>query len=165
MMNEKVQNAMNEQVKHELESAYLYLSMAAYFHFKGLDGMAKWMRVQCQEEMVHARKFFDHIRDREGRVVLQSLSQPKSEWASPLDAFKESYKHEQFITGKINAIVKLAAEQADYASTPILNWFVDEQIEEETQVSKIAQMLERVGTSGAGLLMLDKELGKREFKE
>jgi ferritin len=163
MISTKMQDVMNEQIKHELESAYIYLSMAAYFHSVGLDGMAQWMRVQTQEEMVHAMKFFDHIRDRDGRVKLLPLAQPKAEWSSPLAAFQDAYEHEKFITSKINALVKIAAEEADYPASVLLQWFTTEQVEEEASTSKVAQTLERIGDSGSGLIMLDRELGTRTF--
>ena len=164
MINEKIQQAFNEQINHEIGSAYIYLSMAAYFYSQNLEGMANWMKVQAKEEMVHAMKFFTHIIDRDGKVVLGALEKPKTSWATPVDAWKDAYKHEQFITGKIHSLVKLAAGESDYASTPLLNWFEDEQIEEEQQTIRVVQLLEKIGTSGAGLVMLDKELGKREFK-
>jgi ferritin len=163
MIGKKMQEAMNQQIKNELESAYLYLSMAAYFHSLGLDGMAQWMRAQTQEEMVHAMKFFDHIKDRDGRVELLDLAQLQKEWDSPLAAFKAAYAHEQFITSKINDLADLAAEESDHAAGILLQWFVTEQIEEEASTSKVAQMLEMVGDSGNGLLMLDRELGTRTF--
>jgi len=163
MITKTMQEAMNEQIKHELESAYLYLAMAAYFHSLGFDGMAQWMRVQTQEEMVHAMKFFDHIRDRGGRVELLALAQPKRDWPSALAAFQESYEHEQFVTSKINALIKIVAEEADYPAGALLQWFATEQVEEEASTSRIAQMLERIGDSATGLIMLDRELGKRTF--
>lgn len=163
MINEKVQNSMNEQIKKEFFSAYLYLSMAAYFHRIGYDGMAQWMRVQAMEEQVHAMKFFDHINDREGNVQLLALDQPPVEWASPLDAWKAAYKHEQLITGTINDLMKLAHETNDFAAMPLLNWFVDEQIEEESSTAKPVQQLEIIGKDGNGLIMLDREMGTRTF--
>lgn len=163
MIGKKMQEAMNEQIKHELESAYLYLSMVAYFHSEGLDGMAQWMRAQTQEELVHAMKFFDYIRDRDGRVELLPLAQPKREWTSPLEAFQEAYQHEQFISSKIDGLVKLAAAEGDHPASILLQWFVTEQVEEEASTSKVAQMLERIGDSGHGLVMLDRELGTRSF--
>ncbi|MCD6472837.1 ferritin [Candidatus Aerophobetes bacterium] len=163
MISKKMQDAMNEQIKYELESAYLYLSMAAYFHSLGLDGMAQWMRVQTQEEMVHAMKFFDHIKDRGGRVELLPLAQPKREWSSPLVAFQEAYKHEQFITSKINDLVKIAKEEPDNPANVLLHWFITEQVEEEASTSRVAQALERIGDSGQGLIMLDRELSTRTF--
>ena len=99
MIGQRMQDAMNEQIKHELESAYLYLSMVAYFESTGMEGMAQWMRVQTQEEVGHAMRFFNHIAEREGRVELPALSKPQKDWASPLEAFKAAYEHEQFITG------------------------------------------------------------------
>jgi ferritin len=163
MVHEKMQQLMNEQIKNEFYSAYLYLSVAAYFHRKGLDGMAQWMRVQAMEEQVHAMKFFDHIRDRDGMIQLLPLDQPQAEWPSPLDAWKAAYDHEKLITGKINSMVKLANEVGDYAAMPLLNWFVDEQIEEEAQTLKAVQEIELIGGKGDGLLMLDREMGARIF--
>jgi len=163
MIGETMQKAFNDQIKNELESAYIYLSMAAYFHSQGLDGMAQWMRAQTQEEMLHAMKFFDHIKDRDGKAALRNLTQLKTEWSSALEAFQDAYKHEQFITGKINDLVKLAEEEGDQPARILLQWFVTEQVEEEASTSKVVQMLERVGDSGQGLLMLDRELGARTF--
>jgi ferritin len=162
MMNKKIQDAMNDQLKLEMDSSILYLSMAAYFHSLGLDGMAHWMHIQSHEEFGHAMKFFNHIRDREGRVKIPGISEPKHEWASPLEAWQEAYRHEQFITSKINALAKGVMQEGDFPATPLLDWFHNEQIEEESQASKIAQMLERIGESGSGLVMLDRQLGKRE---
>ena len=163
MINEKMQQAMNEQIKHEFYSAYLYLSMAAYFHRIGLDGMAQWMRVQAMEEEVHAMKFYDHIRDRDGMIQLLAVDGPQAEWASPIEAWKAAYAHERLITGKINGLMKLANEVGDYASLPLLNWFVNEQIEEEASTAKPVQELELIGGKGDGLLMLDREMGTRTF--
>ncbi len=162
MIGKKMENALNEQIKNELDSAYLYLSMSAYFHDNGLDGMAHWMRVQTGEEKNHALKILDHIAGRQGRVELKALSEPKRDWESPLAAFKAAYKHEQFITSKIAGLVKLAAAEGDHAAGIMLQWFVTEQVEEEANASRIVQMLERIGPSGSGLVMLDRELGKRE---
>ncbi len=161
MIGKKMQDALNEQIKAEMGSAYLYLSMAAYFHFAGLDGMAQWMRVQASEENAHAMKFFDHIKDRGGRVELSQIDKPKIEWSSPLEAFQDAYKHEQYVTSRINDLVKLATEEGDNAAGVLLQWFVAEQVEEEANACKIVQMLERIGDSGNGLIMLDRELGKR----
>ncbi len=163
MINPRIEKEFNDQIKHEIGSAYLYLSMAAYFDNLGWNGMASWMKVQAQEEMVHAMKFYTHIVDREGKVHLQALEQPKTEWASPLDAFQAAYKHEQFVTGRIQTLAKVSTEENDYMSRPLIDWFLNEQIEEEANSSKIAQQLERIGTSTEGLTMLDRELGARVF--
>lgn len=161
MIGKRMQDAMNEQIKHELESAYLYLSMVAYFHSESLDGMAQWMTVQAQEELAHAMKFFNHIDERDGRVELKALSQPQKEWASPLEAYKAAYNHERFITDKINDLVKLASEEGDHAAGILLQWFVTEQVEEESSTLKVVDLLERIGDSGHGLIMADRELGTR----
>jgi ferritin len=163
MMNEKIRKAFNEQIQHELYSAYLYLSMVTYFHDKGLDGIAQWFRVQTLEEQVHAMKFFDHIVERGGKVDLLALKKPPTRWKSVLAAVKEALAHEEFITSTINALVKLADKEHDYASKSLLQWFVDEQVEEEANATKNVQNLEMVGTSGNGLLMIDREMGRRTF--
>ena len=163
MIGKIVNQAFNDQIKNELESYYIYHSMAAYFHSINLDGMGHWMRCQAHEEMIHAMKFFDHVIDRGGKVVLQDLKQIKTEWSSPAEAFKDAYAHEQFITGKINDLTTIAREEKDYASEPLLAWFSDEQIEEEATSGKIADELEMVGSDKSALLMLDRELAQRAF--
>jgi len=164
MIGKKIEHVFNEQIRHELGSAYLYLSMAAYFQSVNFDGFARWMRVQAKEEEAHGMKFFDHIRDRGGRVELEALAKPEVSWSSPLEAFRAAYGHEQFITGKINGLYALAEKEGDYAAKVFLDWFVKEQVEEEAAASGIVQLLERIENSGSGLVMLDRELGKREFK-
>ncbi len=163
MINPRIDKEFNDQIKHEIGSAYLYLSMAAWFDNIGWDGMASWMKVQVQEEMVHAMKFYTYIVDREGKVGLQGLEQPQMEWASPLDAFQAAYKHEQFVTSRIQTLAKVSAEENDYISRPLIDWFLNEQIEEEASTSKIVQQLDRIGSSTEGLTMLDRELGARVF--
>jgi ferritin len=163
MIPKPVRDIMNEQIKNELESYYLYLSAVAYFHEQNLDGMAHWMRVQAHEETTHAMKFFDHIIDRGGEVALLDLKQLKLTWKSPLEAWKDAYAHEQLITSKIHAIVKVVREENDYTAEPMMNWFVKEQIEEEKNTDGIARQLERIGASKDGLYMLDKELAARAW--
>jgi len=161
MINLKVQNAMNEQIKNELFSAYLYLSMAAFFEEKNLPGFAHWMRVQAQEEQVHAMKFYDFIHDRGGKVTLLPIEQPKTEWKSALDAFNDAYAHEQLVTSMINKIYEIALEEKDYPSQIMLQWFIDEQVEEEKNASDIVEQLKRIEERGTAILMLDHELRKR----
>lgn len=161
MISLKVQNAMNEQIKNELFSAYLYLSMASFFEEKNLPGFAHWMRVQAQEEQEHALKFFDFIHDRGGKITLLPIEQPKAEWKSALDAFNDAYEHEQLVTGMINKIYETALEQKDYPSQIMLQWFIDEQVEEEKNASDIVEQLKRIEERGTAILMLDHELGKR----
>ena len=163
MIGDRLNKAMNDQIKHELESYYIYLSMAAYFHSLSLDGMGHYMRCQAHEEMVHAMKYFQHLNDRGGKVVLQDLRQLKTDWSSPLEAFKDALDHEQFISGKINDLTTIAREERDYASEPLLAWFSDEQVEEEATAGKIVDELEMVGDDKSALLMLDRELAARAF--
>jgi ferritin len=163
MIGERLNQAINDQIKNELESYYIYLSMAAYFHSMSLDGMGHWMRCQAHEEMIHAMKFFNHVIDRGGKVVLQDLKQLKTDWSSPKEAFKGAYAHEKYITGKINDLTTISREEKDYASEPLLAWFSDEQIEEEVSTGKIADQLEMIAEDKSGLLMLDRELAARVF--
>jgi ferritin len=163
MIAKRMSEAMNMQIKHELESYYIYLSMVAYFHEQNLDGMAHWMRCQAHEEMIHAMKFFDHIIDRGGNVKLLDLKQIKTTWKSPLEAWKDAYAHEQFITGKINELIKISREENDYNAEPLLHWFANEQIEEEKNTDKAVKELEMIDNSTGGLFMVDRELGARVF--
>ena len=163
MIGERLNAAINDQVKNELESYYIYLSMAAYFHSNSLDGMGHYMRAQAHEEMVHAMKFVEHLIDRGGKVVFQDLKQLKTEWNSPREAFQDALEHEKFISGKINDLTTIAREERDYASEPLLAWFTDEQIEEEATAGKITDELEMIGDDKSALLMLDRELGTRAY--
>jgi len=162
MFSKKVQDAMNDQIQRELESAYIYLSMAAYFDSSNLPGFAHWMRVQFQEEQAHAFKFYDFVYDRGGQVILQAIGQPPVEFQSPLDAFEKALAHEQKITGHINDLYALAVEEKDYASQILLQWFVEEQVEEEKSAGDIVDMLDRIGDSYHALVMLDRELSRRQ---
>ncbi len=163
MIGERLVTAINDQIKNELESYYIYLSMAAYFHSNSLDGMGHYMRAQAHEEMIHAMKFMAHLIDRDGKVVLQDLKQLKTEWSSPLEAFQDALAHEKFISGKINDLTTIAREEKDYASEPLLAWFTDEQIEEEASAGKIADELAMIGEDKSALLMLDRELATRAY--
>jgi ferritin len=163
MIGKKLNDAMNEQIKNELESYYIYLSMAAWLHSKALDGMGHWMRVQAHEEMLHAMKFFNHLIDRGGKVALKDLKQLKVQWKSPLEVFQDALEHEKFISKKINDLMSIARQEKEYASEPLLAWFTDEQIEEESNANKITEQLEMVGTDKSGLLMLDRELAARAY--
>jgi len=162
MLDPKMQSALNEQIKEELSSAYLYLAMAAYLAAEGWDGMAKWMRVQAREEVEHAMRLFDHVLERGGEVELLALPQPQKTWDSPLAVFQAAYKHECYISDRINKLLDLARELNDYATQTMLHWFVTEQVEEEDQTRKIVELMERVGDSGRGLALVDQRLGARE---
>ena len=131
MVNEVMEKSLNEQVNAEFYSAYLYLSMAAYFKEENLDGFANWMTVQAQEERDHAMKLFDYIIRRGAKVTLTSIDEPQTEWDSPLAAFEHVLKHERYVTSLINNLVDLSIEQKDHATNNFLQWYVNEQVEEE----------------------------------
>jgi ferritin len=163
MISKKMESALNKQINAELYSAYLYLSMNSYFQSANLQGSATWMRVQALEEMTHAEKFYQFVINRGGRIFLETIEGPPVKWASPLAAFQDVYKHEQKVTSLINALVDLAIKEKDHASHTMLQWFVNEQVEEESNADGIVQQLKLLGDSGQGLLMLDRELGQRVF--
>jgi len=163
MISKKIEKALNKQINAELYSAYLYLSMVAYFESVNLPGFANWMKIQTQEELMHAMKIYDFVNERGGRVVLKAIEAPPTEWDSPLDAFEATYKHEQKVTGLINNLVNLAIEEKDHATNSFLQWFVNEQVEEESSVDKTVQKLKMVEKAPGGLFMIDSELGQRVF--
>ena len=163
MINEKMEQALNEQLNAEYYSSYLYLSMAAYFESIDLPGFANWMTVQVEEEMFHARKFYNYIIERGGRVILRTIEAPLTEWKSPLDAFEATLAHEQKVTGLINDLVYLARDERDNASEIFLQWFVSEQVEEEDNVNTIIAQLRLIQDNPQGLFMLNKDLGQRVF--
>jgi ferritin len=163
MISEKMRQALNGQINAEIYSSYLYLSMSAWFHSLNLPGCANWMRVQTQEELVHAVKLYDFVNGRGGRVELQAIEAPSAEWDSPLAAFQAAYQHEQKVTGLINSLVSMALAEQDHATNIFLQWFVTEQVEEEASANDVAQKLKLVGRDGSGLLMIDRELAARVF--
>ncbi|HLV37046.1 MAG TPA: ferritin [Spirillospora sp.] len=159
MLTAKTQQALNDQLNAELQAYYTYLSMSAYFEDQNLKGFAAWMRNHSNEEMMHAMKIYDFINERRGRVQLQTIPQPRIEWESALEAFEDALKHEQHVTHLINQLVELSMQENDYATHSFLQWFVDEQVEEEAVVDDVIQDLRRVGDYGPGLFLLDRELG------
>ena len=161
MLDVKMEKALNDQIVAEMYSAYLYLSMAAYFDAEGLSGFARWMRAQFAEEQVHALKMFSYVGELGGRVRLGAIDAPPSDWCSPLEVFEQTLSHEQMVTGLINELVNLALDLSDHATDNFLRWFVTEQVEEEDSADSIRQQLKLVGDNGQGLLMLDRELGTR----
>ena len=163
MLHEKMLVAINDQINKELYSAYLYQSMMAHFDALGLSGFANWMRVQSMEETLHAYKFYDYVIERGGKVTLQAIDGPETEWPSPLAAFEQVLTHEQFVTSRINNLMDIALETRDHASASFLQWFIDEQVEEEGTAEQICQKLRLIGDNPNGLFMVDKELGARMF--
>jgi len=163
MLDDKMQEALNFQLNRELYSAYLYLAMGAYFEDQDFPGFGNWMRVQAQEELSHAMKFYDYIVQRGGRVLLADIEAPETQWESPQSAFEQVYEHEQMVTGLINSLVDLALEISDHATNNFLQWYVAEQVEEEESASGVLQKIKMAGESGSGLYILDGELAQRIF--
>lgn len=163
MIKKEVLEAINEQINAEGYSAYMYLSMAAYFENMGLSGFANWMKVQYQEEAAHALKFFNYLADRGGRVVLKSINQVPVDFEGIVDVFEKTLAHENHVTELINNLVNVAVAASDHASQSFLKWFVDEQVEEEANVEKILATLKLINGQGNGIFMMDRELGQRVF--
>ena len=163
MISKKLETEINNQINAETWSAYLYLSMAAWFEDKNLIGFANWMRVQYHEEISHALKLFDYINERGGRVILQPIKAVKTDWKDEIEIFKETYEHEKKVTSMINNLVNIAIEEKDHASNNMLQWFVAEQVEEESNADELLQQLKFLKGNPHGLLMLDRELKQRVF--
>ncbi|MEP0814605.1 MAG: ferritin [bacterium] len=162
MLSKKMLAELNKQVGEELGSAYIYLSMSMWFETKNLRGMAGWMKKQFEEEVEHAEKFMDYINTRFGAVKLEAIGAPKHEWKSPLDAFETAYKHECHISACIHKLVDLARAEGDKATENFLQWFVEEQVEEEENTMNAVEMLKMAGDHVPALMMLDQIFGKRE---
>lgn len=163
MISKKMEAAINKQINAEIYSAYFYGSMAAYFDAANLAGFSNWMRVQVQEELAHAVKFYQYLNDRGGRAILTAIQGPPTQWDSPQAVFEAVYEHEKSVTRLINELTDLATEEKDHMSKELLLWFIAEQVEEESNADKMVQDLKRVGDNGHGLLMLDREAATRVF--
>jgi ferritin len=161
LIAQSIEDAMNDQLNFELRSAYNYLAMSAYCEAESLPGFAHWLRTQSREEVDHAMKFYTFIVDRGGRVKLQDLGTPAEDFKSLLEIFEQSLDNERAVTRAINELYTLTTKEQDYASQAFLNWFVTEQVEEEKTVEAIIDDLRRVGSSGEGLYLIDKDLGGR----
>ena len=162
MISQKMQDAFNDQINAEMYSAYLYYAMAQYFEATSLNGFAAWMKTQAEEEMMHAVKFADQVNERDGRVELKAIEAPPLEWKNPLEVFEEVLKHEQKVTGLINDLVTLSQEEKDHAAYSFLQWFVNEQVEEEATAREILDDLKLIGDDRSGLFMVNRELGQRQ---
>lgn len=163
MISEKMEKAFNDQINAELYSEYLYLSMKAYFETLNLKGFVNWMNVQVQEEHAHAMGMFDYVNSRGGRVVLKAIDAPETNWESPLAVFEHILKHEELVTSLINGLADVADEVKDRASANFINWYIDEQVEEEDNVGGVLATLRLIGNDSQGLFALDKELATRVF--
>jgi len=161
MLSKELHEALNEQLKWELYSGYLYLSMSAYFEDQNYEGFAHWMKAQAAEEFMHAMKFYKYIIEREGRVILQEIPKPPHEWENPEAVFEFAYKHEQEVTQRILKLMNLAKKNEDYATEIFLQWFVSEQVEEEASFKVILSKLKMIKGLPQALFALDSELGKR----
>lgn len=163
MLSKVMADAINKQINAELYSAYLYLSMSAYFDSVNLPGCSNWMRVQAMEEMTHADKFHNYMKERGARVLAGAIDAPPTEWDSPLAVFQAVHAHEQKVTGLINSLVMLASEEKDHATVNMLQWFVGEQVEEEASADAVVQQLKLMGDARGELPMMDRELAQRVF--
>lgn len=163
MISEKMNEALNKQITHEMYSSYMYLAMVAYFEEMGLKGFSNWMRVQVQEETAHAMGLFDYIIARDGKISLEVINKPPFGWKSPLDCFDAVYKHEQFVTSLINELIDVAEEVKDRAAISFLQWYIKEQVEEESNCSEICAKLKLIGDNANALLLMDQELGARTY--
>ena len=163
MLSKQMEKAINTQINAELYSSYLYLSMCAHFESVSLSGMATWMRMQAQEEMFHGIKMYDFVNERGGRVTLEAIAKPPGKWKNPLAVFDDVLAHERKVTGLINDLVNLALDERDHATNIFLQWFVTEQVEEESSASTIVEKLKLIGNDANGLFVLDRELGQRVF--
>lgn len=161
MFSKNLEAAINDQIKHELYSAYLYLSMSAHAESNNMPGAAKWLAKQAQEEQEHALKFYSYIHDRGGKVTLQAIAQPPTEFTSLLDIFEQVKEHEALVTSLIHRLYELSVKENDYASQIMLQWFVTEQVEEEKNAATVVDALRSVGTQGTALFMVDRWLGDR----
>lgn len=160
-MNEQIEDALNEQIKHEFYAAYLYLGMMAYFERRSLGGFAHWMRLQAREEVGHAMRLVDFVLDRGGTVELKAIERPDTDYDSPLEVMRAALEHERRVTGMIDRLYELALEHKDHPAQVLLQWFVTEQVEEEKSAGDIVDRLEIGGDSGSALLALDERLGRR----
>jgi len=163
MISTKVEKAINDQINAEFYSSYLYLSMSAYFHGLNLEGFANWMRVQYQEETFHALKLYDYLAERGGKIHLQPIAEPPTDWKSLVAVFEETLEHERKVTGLIGNLTDLAINERDHATHTMLQWFVNEQVEEEASAERILVELKRIGDNQSALFMMDREMIARVF--
>ena len=163
MLTKKLQDALNEQINKEFFAEYLYLSMSAYLESIEMEGFANYFNVQAQEEHFHAMKMFNFVHDKGGRVILKSLKEPKSEYTSVVNVIEESLKHERYVTKSINELMDVAIKENDHSVKSFLEWYVDEQVEEEATISRLLAKLKLIKGEGFGLLTLDSQLGARKY--
>lgn len=160
-MDQQVKELINDQIAHEFYAAYLYLAMAAHFEANNYDGFGQWMRMQAKEEEAHAMKLFDYMAERGAQIELKQIDKPPVDFGTPLESFRAALKHEQKVTGLINKIYEAATQASDYPTQIMLQWFIEEQVEEEDTTGTAVERLEMAGDNNAALMFLDAEFGKR----
>ncbi len=165
MISKRLEEAINAQINAEMWSAYLYLSMSSYCYNAGYTGMANWFAIQFKEEQDHAQIFINYLQSRGGRVLLRAIDAVDTEWASPLAAFEHTLQHEEKVTSLINNLMAIAVEEKDFASQSRLQWFIDEQVEEEENATDIIQKLRMLNGNGYGMYQLDQELAARVYTQ
>lgn len=161
MLSKTMEKALNEQINKEMFSSYLYLAMSAYLSTQYLEGFAKFFKVQSQEEMGHAMKLFGYINERGGQVVLDKIDKPQTNYKDIEEIFAQTLEHEKFITKSIHELVELAIQEKDHASKNFLDWYVNEQVEEEANMDNWLAKIKMVGNKGQALIMLDVHAGQR----
>jgi ferritin len=163
MLSQPLQDALNAQIKREIYSEYTYFSMAAWLTSRDLDGFANFFHIQAQEEHDHVMRFFNFVHDRGGRVLVPGIDNPETEFSTPLDIFEKALEHERYISKHIHELVDLAYKENDHPTRVFLQWFVDEQVEEEATMDRLRARVAMVDGNGHGLLMLDNELAGRTY--
>ncbi len=163
MLKERIEKMLNDQMNFEMYSAYLYKAMGAYCDSIDLSGFANWFKIQGKEENFHTEKIYDYLLERGGRPFFTAIEAPKKDWESLKAAFENTLEHEQLVTEKVNTLMTAAIEENDHATRSFLNWFVDEQVEEESNTDRIIKQLKLLEGSSQGLFMMDKEMALRVF--
>jgi ferritin len=162
MISDTLRDEINEQIKYEMYSAYMYLAMSAWCAERNLSGFAHWMNLQAQEEVDHAMRFFNFLLERGARVELQTIDAPPSDYGDPVAVMEKSLEHEKFVSSRIHQLYKLAVEEGDYPAQVMLQWFVSEQVEEEASIDEIIERMKMFGSDGTSLFMVDTQLGARK---
>lgn len=165
MLSSTMNAALNKQINEELFSAYLYLAMAAKSDSMGLSGFNNWFKLQYQEELAHADRFFNYVLERNGEIDLDAIGKPEVGDVSPLDLFEKGLAHEQHITACIFKLKDLARSESDHATDVFLEWFVSEQVEEEATTQGVIDQLRMVKDNPSGLFLIDRELSARKPEE
>ncbi|MFH5832306.1 ferritin [Halalkalibaculum sp. DA3122] len=165
MIKKQIEEEVNDQIRAEFQSAYLYLGFSAWFESKNLNGFAHWMKLQWQEEINHAMRLYNHLLQRGGEVRLKTLEAPEVDVSSAQEVFERALNHEQYITKRIHKLYTLAQDEEDYPLKSLLHWFIDEQVEEEDVTGEIFERLKMIEGQPAALLDLDRELAQRQSEE